>query len=313
MQKKKIDPKVLKTIILFAVIETVITAVLVTADILTKHYAFLNIPSTGDIEYLGGFLTITVVKNTGASFGIFGTSTVALTIVSFVCSLLVYGFAIYTERTRTPLLRAALVFVLAGAIGNLIDRFFLGYVRDMIQLSIFPWVFNVADTYLTIGVILLLIYVIFFYTRDKERADKRKAVQPANGGVPTAEGLRVAEEEEDAENEASAPDTETNPVTQTSTNAVVFSENIPEAEAETTSEAKLEKKTEIASEAEAANAPKQPSASKKSKPKTALQEQTSDNADRASNPKQPPKSKKSKPITVTSDPKTDDTEGVSHP
>lgn len=280
MQKKKIDPKVLKTILLFAVIETVITAVLVTADILTKYYAFLNIPSTGDIEYLGGFLTITAVKNTGASFGIFGSSTVALTIVSFLCSLLVYGFAIYTERTRTPLLRAALVFVLAGAVGNLIDRFFLGYVRDMIQLSIFPWVFNVADTYLTVGVILLLIYVVFFYTRDKERADKRKAVQPANGGVPTAEGLRVEVEELEAEEaQQDVGSAETKPVTKTSIETVSSSGEKPETDTKTKHENKSEEKPET----DAADLQKQPSESKKSKRKTVSTKLNSD-ADEVSKP-----------------------------
>lgn len=287
MQKKKIDPKVLKTILLFAVIETVITAVLVTADILTKYYAFLNIPSTGDIEYLGGFLTITVVKNTGASFGIFGTSTVALTIVSFLCSLLVYGFAIYTERTRTPLLRAALVFVLAGAVGNLIDRFFLGYVRDMIKLSIFPWVFNVADTYLTVGVILLLIYVVFFYTRDKERADKRKAVQPANGGVPTAEGLRVEGEELEAEEaEQNVGSAETKPVTKTSADKVASSAENPEIDAEAKPENKSEEKPVTAlekPETDAANLPKKPSERKKNQRKTVSSKPNSD-ADGVSKP-----------------------------
>lgn len=287
MQKKKIDPKVLKTILLFAVIETVIAAVLVTADILTKYYAFLNIPSTGDIEYLGGFLTITVVKNTGASFGIFGTSTVALTIVSFLCSLLVYGFAIYTERTRTPLLRAALVFVLAGAVGNLIDRFFLRYVRDMIKLSIFPWVFNVADTYLTVGVILLLIYVVFFYTRDKERADKRKAVQPANGGVPTAEGLRVEGEELEAEEaEQDGGSAETKPAAKTSADIVSSSAKNPETDAETKPENKSEENPVTASEkpvTDAADAPKKPSKSKKNQRKTVSSKPNSD-ADGVSKP-----------------------------
>lgn len=287
MQKKKIDPKVLKTILLFAVIETVIAAVLVTADILTKYYAFLNIPSTGDIEYLGGFLTITVVKNTGASFGIFGTSTVALTIVSFLCSLLVYGFAIYTERTRTPLLRAALVFVLAGAVGNLIDRFFLGYVRDMIKLSIFPWVFNVADTYLTVGVILLLIYVVFFYTRDKERADKRKAVQPANGGVPTAEGLRVEGEELEAEEaEQDCGSAETKPAAKTSADIVSSSAENTETDAETKPENKSEENPVTASEkpvTDAADAPKKPSKSKKNQRKTVSSKPNSD-ADGVSKP-----------------------------
>lgn len=287
MQKKKIDPKVLKTILLFAVIETVITAVLVTADILTKYYAFLNVPIVGDIEYLGGFLTITAVKNTGASFGIFGSSTVALTIVSFLCSLLVYGFAIYTERTRTPLLRAALVFVLAGAVGNLIDRFFLGYVRDMIQLSIFPWVFNVADTYLTVGVILLLIYVVFFYTRDKERADKRKAVQPVNGGVPTAEGLRVEGEESEAEKaQQDVGSAETKSETKTSIETVSASGENPETDTETKPENKSEEKPVTASakpETDAADLPKKPSESKKSKRKTVSTKLNSD-ADGVSKP-----------------------------
>ena len=64
-------------------------------------------------------------------------------------------------------LRIILIFISAGAAGNLIDRFFLGYVRDFIYFSLidFP-VFNVADIYVTCAVALLIILILFYYKEE---------------------------------------------------------------------------------------------------------------------------------------------------
>ena len=72
------------------------------------------------------------------------------------------GLQLLADLNKTKLYNVAYVFILAGAFGNAIDRTFLGYVRDFIKLDFinFP-VFNVADSLLVVGVILLAFYIIF--------------------------------------------------------------------------------------------------------------------------------------------------------
>lgn len=59
--------------------------------------------------------------------------------------------------------------ILGGAIGNLIDRIFLGYVRDFIRMSIFSFTFNIADACLCVGLVLIAIHIIFFDTRTNTK------------------------------------------------------------------------------------------------------------------------------------------------
>ncbi|AJF63002.1 MAG: Lipoprotein signal peptidase [archaeon GW2011_AR20] len=89
------------------------------------------------------------VKNYGAAFGILQGYTTLLIIVS----LAVAGVCAYYYKEKN--LRVGLSFLLAGTISNLIDRIFLGYVRDFIDLKFWP-VFNLADSFNVIGVILII-------------------------------------------------------------------------------------------------------------------------------------------------------------
>ena len=93
------------------------------------------------------------VKNYGAAFGILQGQILLFIIIS----LAVIVFCVYYYKIKK--LRLPLILILAGTIGNLIDRLFLGYVRDFINLKIWP-VFNLADSLNVIG-IALLIYIIW--------------------------------------------------------------------------------------------------------------------------------------------------------
>ncbi len=98
-----------------------------------------------------GILTYTT--NTGAAFSLFQNSTNLLILISGV----VVGFLIYFYK-KYPKLYLPLAFILGGTIGNLIDRIQFGYVRDFIDLKIWP-IFNVADSFNVIGV-TIIIYLI---------------------------------------------------------------------------------------------------------------------------------------------------------
>ena len=133
----------------------------VLADQISKSWVLngLNLPLLGSVD-IAGPLRFTLVWNRGVSFGLFRADAELtrwiLVAFSLVVSLVLINWARKIERPR---LAAAVGLILGGAIGNLIDRVRWGAVCDFIDASAlhFPWVFNLADTAITIGVILMLI------------------------------------------------------------------------------------------------------------------------------------------------------------
>ncbi len=142
-----------------------ITFVLV-ADLTTKHFLFsvsyFNlIPKVISVSSNGG--------NTGAAFGVFSNKTMLLIIVS---SVLIIGLFIFNFFARNNSIFYCIGFGLTvgGAVGNLVDRVMLGYVRDWIYLDIFPNfpTFNLADSCLCVGVIMLAIQILFVMPKRAE-------------------------------------------------------------------------------------------------------------------------------------------------
>ena len=118
------------------------------------------------IPYL---LDLTYVQNTGAAFSILRTHTWLLTLISAavvlaMCALIIKGFF------KNALGRWAAALVLAGGMGNLIDRVVFGFVTDMFKTTFMDFaVFNVADCCITVGVPLLFLYVWFYVGRDEKK------------------------------------------------------------------------------------------------------------------------------------------------
>ena len=168
------------------------TALIIAADQLTKWWASTTFPLNGQGQYVTLGFYFTYVKNTGAAFGILQNGTLVLGILSAVVSACLF---IYLLRDRTtPLIqRTALTLILGGAIGNMIDRFRLGYVIDFIHFNVgnfsFP-VFNVADSCVVIGAGLLLITSLFAKSPAPESPG-------GAGGLPEAEFFRSEEFEVD--------------------------------------------------------------------------------------------------------------------
>ena len=112
-----------------------------------------------------GVFYVTRVNNTGAAFGILKGSALVLTGVSVFCIaglvfLIIQHFhleSVKIQKSIVPDLKViALVFVAAGAAGNLVDRLFYGYVIDFIDVRIWP-VFNIADSAICVGVFLIML------------------------------------------------------------------------------------------------------------------------------------------------------------
>ena len=106
------------------------------------------------ISILPGVFHLTYVHNTGAGFGILKDQTLLLILISLGVIFYI-RYKIREVDAKDRLLQLSLAFILGGAIGNLIDRVFLGYVIDFLDFQIWP-IFNLADSFLTIGVIVLV-------------------------------------------------------------------------------------------------------------------------------------------------------------
>ena len=139
---------------------------LVAIDQFTKRLIMVNIPVTGDISVIDHVLKIVFVQNTGAAWGIFKNSTVFLAVFScLVMAFMVFFFfrLDWKVKKHRPLMFIC-VLVTSGAFGNLLDRLLLKYVVDFIYIELinFP-VFNIADCYITIPMIVLAFLLIFYY------------------------------------------------------------------------------------------------------------------------------------------------------
>lgn len=140
---------------------------------------FFKIITDGfDITIIDGFLWFSSIHNTGAAYGILGGQTILLIVVSLIMIALILLYN-YFHKNKSIYYCVSLGLILGGAIGNLIDRIFLGYVRDFIKFSFFNFTFNIADACLTVGVVMFLIYLIFF---DDFFGFKTRKAQKNKGG-----------------------------------------------------------------------------------------------------------------------------------
>ena len=112
---------------------------------------------------------LTYVRNTGSAFGLFPNQTLILTIAAAV-GVIVIAFVLVREGRASNLLATSLTMQLAGAIGNLIDRILYGYVVDFVDFRFWP-VFNVADSSITIGFLLLAVALLFSRDSKDKAAD----------------------------------------------------------------------------------------------------------------------------------------------
>ena len=107
-----------------------------------------------------GPIHLTMVHNYGMSFGLLRDSDWGRWLLIGFSILVVIGLAVWVHKATRPLLAVGIGLIIGGAIGNnLIDRVIYGYVVDFIDVSrlYFPWVFNVADSGISVGVALLLL------------------------------------------------------------------------------------------------------------------------------------------------------------
>ncbi len=174
-------------------------------DLWTKVLSDAHLRDAPPVRFLPGWLHFTYTENRGAVFGI-GQGQRSLFLV---VSILAIGFLTYLFATsmRQRFYQFVLGMLLAGVIGNMYDRLVYGYVRDMIYAlpgwrwpgtwvvpllnypglgrEVFPWVFNIADCLLCVGVFFMIVYSLFYapgephdpdaHRREPAREDEKSA------------------------------------------------------------------------------------------------------------------------------------------
>ena len=142
---------------------TLFSAGVVALDQYTKYLTVAHIAQYADVPFIPGFLGFTFVKNTGAAFSSFEGQQWLFALI-----FAVFTAAILWEYFKKPMPfstfeRWCIAAIYGGAMGNIIDRIFRGFVVDMIHLDFmnFP-VFNVADCFITCGCIALFVSLAFF-------------------------------------------------------------------------------------------------------------------------------------------------------
>lgn len=149
-----------------------IIAALVSLDQWTKWAVGNSIPLYGKVEVIHHFFELTNVRNTGMAFSMLAGT--GMWFFAILTGLAVAAMVYYFFKTDDIRIELCLALITAGAIGNLIDRMSLGYVRDFFLFYLFGWpfpVFNVADVCISLGIIFLLIIFVSEEWKEKKRND----------------------------------------------------------------------------------------------------------------------------------------------
>ena len=136
----------------------IITLIVLIVDIISKlivkHYMILD----NSVYVINNFLDLTYVKNTGVAWSIFANNKYFVLILS---GIIIMGiiYYVYREKPTRKITKLAYALILGGALGNYVNRILYGYVIDFIDVKIFGYnypIFNMADIFIVLGVILLV-------------------------------------------------------------------------------------------------------------------------------------------------------------
>ncbi|MCR4651767.1 MAG: signal peptidase II [Lachnospiraceae bacterium] len=150
-------------------LNTLLWLALIAIDQYTKHLAVKYLKDQTDIVIFKGVFQLTYLENSGAAFGMLQNRLILFVIIAVAMLMVVIYLLIRMPLSkRYYLLNFILLLIASGAVGNLIDRVMNNYVVDFFNFSLinFP-VFNVADIYVTVACILMLIAVFFVYSEEE--------------------------------------------------------------------------------------------------------------------------------------------------
>ncbi len=182
----------------------IIAVFAVLADQLSKHFVVqaaqpVEGNSAWSSDFIPGIMSFIYRENRGAAFSMLSDNRWVFMSVSAVAMAIIL-YLLIKEYRRHVLLNISLAMVLGGGIGNMIDRIRLGYVVDFFKTEFVDFaIFNVADCFITVGAILLGVYVVFFEVKVEKRLQAEEAAKKA-AEAAIAEN-NSAEPEKPVENE----------------------------------------------------------------------------------------------------------------
>ncbi|MDI6860575.1 MAG: signal peptidase II [Caldisericia bacterium] len=139
------------------IIFIIFSCIFVFLDRLSKIFVIKNIKYGESIKILGDFLKFERVDNRGGIFGIFPDGKIFFIVFSILALFLIFIF-LFKYKFNSCFLIFLISLIFSGIVGNLIDRILYGFVVDFISVKNFP-VFNLSDTYITVGVVLIVVYL----------------------------------------------------------------------------------------------------------------------------------------------------------
>jgi len=142
--------------------------ILIIVDQVSKYLVSTNLKGNEPIPIIPKVLRLEYLENTGAVWGIFKGQVFFLSILTSVIFIgLIYLYFKIPKDKKFNALKIVMVFLMAGAVGNMIDRITIGYVVDFIYFELinFP-VFNLADCYVSVTAVLLVLLSLFYYKED---------------------------------------------------------------------------------------------------------------------------------------------------
>lgn len=153
------------------------------ADQLTKWLAVVFLEGEADLLLWEGVLHFSFVRNEGAAFGMLQNQRWLFMVVSTIAIAALFVY-LFRWKPKSLWVRVSIAMIIGGGIGNMIDRLLLGYVIDFIYVSLidFP-VFNVADSFVTVGSFMLIGYLLWDTVKEFKR---ERALQKAEAEADAA-------------------------------------------------------------------------------------------------------------------------------
>ena len=153
------------------------------SDQVTKWLAVIYLKGEGSFPLWEGVFHFTYVENTGSAFGMLKDQRWVFMSLSVILIVGLLTFFIWFYKSISPLMRCACSMIIAGGIGNMIDRVLVGYVVDFLDFTLIDFaVFNVADSFVCIGAGLFILWFIL----DAVNENKQKKASIGTGSTPAA-------------------------------------------------------------------------------------------------------------------------------
>lgn len=166
-----------------------VTALVIAADLITKHLVASGMELNSSITVIPGVFDLTYIINRGAAWGILADKQTLLSVFTFLVLAALVFYVIKKHRSIGKLEIISIAMIVGGGIGNLIGRVFDGYVVDFIDLRFVSFfnIFNIADIGITVGCLLLVISVLFTGNKKAEAAPEGPAAGPSDAPVDYTE------------------------------------------------------------------------------------------------------------------------------